>query len=163
MPSRPLPAAALALGLALALAFAGCAGSIAPYDEAAEPARRAALEAELRARLGEAWDQPVPGLAEADLELGKEVWYKNCDPCHGPHGQGDGPRADRMQPRPTDLLAGRTLSQAGEVQVVRDGSPGTGMPAFGGKLPERHLLGAYRYLLWLRTNPPPPPDQRRGP
>lgn len=156
---RLAPARALALALALAFALAGCAGSIAPYDPAGEPARRAALEAGLRAKLGEAWDQPVPGLAEADLELGREVWYKNCDACHGAHGQGDGPRADRMQPRPTNLLAGRTLSQAGELQLLRDGSPGTGMPGFGGKLPDRHILAVYRYLGWLRANPPPPPDE----
>ena len=148
----PTPLAALALLIA-------CAGSIAPYDEAKEPERRAALEASLREKLGDAYDQPVPGLTEADLELGREVWYKNCDPCHGAHGQGDGPRSDRMQPRPTNLLAGRRLSQAGEYQVVRDGSPGTGMAGFGGKLPDRHVLASYRFVGWLRTNPPPPPDE----
>lgn len=131
-----------------------CAGSIAPYDEAAEPARRATLEADLKAKLGEAWDQPVPGVAAADLELGAEVWYKNCDACHGPYGQGDGPRADRMQPRPTNLHAGRTLSAAGEYQVLVDGSPGTGMPAYN-NLPLGHRLAVYRYLVELRTKTPP--------
>ena len=131
-----------------------CAGSIAPYDEAAEPARRDQLETDLKAKLGEAYDQPVPGLTEADLELGAEVWYKNCDACHGPYGQGDGPRADRMQPRPTNLHAGRTLSPAGEYQVIVDGSPGTGMPAFG-NLPERHRLAVYRFLVEQRTKTPP--------
>ena len=144
--------------LVLVLVLA-CAGSIAPYDPAKEPERRATLEASLRAELGDAYDQPVPGLLDADLEEGKEVWYKNCDPCHGPYGQGDGPRADRMMPRPTNLLEGRRLSQAGEYQLVREGSPGTGMPGFGGKLPDHYVLAVYRYVTWLRTHPPPPPEE----
>ncbi len=146
-PLNPFPA--------LLLVLIGCAGSIAPYDEAAEPERRARLEADLRARLGPAWDQPVPGVAEADLQLGAEVWYKNCDPCHGPYGQGDGPRADRMRPRPSNLHDERRLSAAGEYLVIVEGSPGTGMPAFD-SLPERHRLAVARYLAELRTKTPPP-------
>ena len=140
-----------------------CAGSIAPYDEAREPQRRAELEAAVRAKLGPAYDQEVPGLAEADLALGKEVWYKNCDPCHGPHGQGDGPRADRMSPPPADLLTTRRLSTAGELEILRSGSPGTGMAAFGRSLPDHHLLAVTRYIRWLRENPPAPPEEEEKP
>ncbi|MCB9779489.1 MAG: c-type cytochrome [Alphaproteobacteria bacterium] len=136
-----------------------CAGSIAPYDEAKEPERRATLETSLRTELGATYDQPVPGLDAADLALGKEVWYKNCDACHGAHGQGDGPRAVRMKPRPTNFLVGQQLSDAGELQVIREGSPGTGMPAFGRGLPDHHLVAVYRYLQWLRAHPPAPEDE----
>lgn len=139
--------------------LAGCAGSIAPFDPAREPERRATLEADLRAKLGATYDQPVPGLAQADLALGKEVYYKSCDPCHGPHGQGDGPRWDRMQPRPTNFLMGRRLSEAGEVEVIRSGSPGTGMAAFGRGFTDHQVLAVYRYVQWLREHPPLPEEE----
>jgi len=154
VPRLPLTGRLLAYLLLTGRLLTGCAGSIAPYDEAAEPARRQALEASLHERLGDAYDLAVPGLDQADLDQGKEVWHKNCDACHGAHGQGDGPRANRMKPPPSDLLDGQRLPQAAEYQIVRDGSPGTGMPGFGGKLPDHYVLAAYRYVIWLREHPP---------
>jgi len=146
----------------LLLLLTGCAGSIAPYDASQEPARRAALEQHLRTELGPAYDAPVPGLEQADLALGKEIYGKNCDPCHGPYGQGDGPRAIRMMPRPTDLLGTRQLSAAGELGVIDEGSPGTGMPGFGPTMPEGYPMAVYRYVQYLRAHPPPPPDENKG-
>lgn len=143
----------------LLVLLAACAGSIAPYDPAKEPERRAALEAALREKLGAAYDQPLPGLEQADLELGREVYYKNCDACHGAHGQGNGPRADRMHPGPTNFLMGQRLSDAGEYEIIRSGSPGTGMAAFSRGFDDSHMLAAYRYVQWLRANPPAPEDE----
>ena len=67
-----------------------------------------------------------------------------------------------LYPPPADLLTTRRLSTAGELEIIRSGSPGTGMAAFGRSLPDHHLLAVTRYIRWLRENPPAPPEEEKG-
>ena len=114
--------------------------------------RRAQLEVDLRARLGDAYDQPPPGLSGADPERGASVYHKSCGPCHGSTGRGDGPRASSMSPRPTALAGpgASALPDAAQLEVIRSGSPGTGMPGWGRSLPDERLIDVYAYVLTLR-------------
>jgi len=42
-----------------------------------------------------------------NLRLLGAAWYGQlCTPCHGPHGDGDGPRANQLSPRPRDFTKG---------------------------------------------------------
>lgn len=73
-------------------------------------------------------------LLAADLTRGKILYDAHCAACHGIQGDGNGPRAESLTPPPTDFTSGSTMANVSlEVneQVVAQGKPGTGMPAFG--------------------------------
>jgi mono/diheme cytochrome c family protein len=67
------------------------------------------------------------------------LYGQHCAACHGPDGNGDGRAARHLFPRPLNLRADRmrlvgTLNGVPTVedieQVIRQGVPGTAMPAF---------------------------------
>jgi cytochrome c553 len=71
----------------------------------------------------------------AAVERGKATYRESCAPCHGESGRGNGPAADAMKNRPTNLttLAKQKgsfrasdveASIKGTSQVVAHGSPG---------------------------------------
>ncbi len=73
-------------------------------------------------------------------QAGKEIYMKRCMPCHGINGDGNGPTADTLNPRPRDFTRGlfklRTTAwkdaptEADHFRTVSRGIPGTAMPAF---------------------------------
>lgn len=131
-------------------------------------AQMATTREALRATLGTAYDQPVSGLDDADLASGRALFEGLCVACHGVGGQGDGPAAVGLQPPPadfTDAVHSRTYSDAGRVQVIRKGSPGTAMTPFEGTLSERQILDVYAYVRSLRLDtgtPASPHDHPAG-
>ncbi|MFQ5894445.1 MAG: ethylbenzene dehydrogenase-related protein [Nitrospinota bacterium] len=112
-----------------------------------------------------------PGYGDAELQArkpkatpelvakGKEVYEKRCSFCHGEKGDGEGPVADYLHPRPRDFTQGlykfRT-TKTGELPTDEDlfrtvslGVPGTGMPAWGEgtfRLPEAERWGVVFYI-----------------
>lgn len=74
------------------------------------------------------------------IEKGKVVYFKRCSFCHGLLGDGNGPAADFMDPRPRDFTLGTfkfRTTQSGELPTDEDlfrtvsrGLNGTGMQAF---------------------------------
>jgi cytochrome c oxidase cbb3-type subunit II len=67
----------------------------------------------------------------AALVRGATVYAVNCISCHGANGDGHGPAARALLPRPADLT--RKQPDANLVQRVLDqGVPGTSMPAWPG-------------------------------
>jgi len=164
------------------LLLAACGGSTAPA-EAPRPAdhgapaapavdhaamghrapdhmvKMAATRDALRAELKEAYDAPVAGLDSADRTKGKALFDEHCVSCHGATGKGDGPGAAGLEPIPsdfTDTFHAKYYSDAGRLQLVRKGSPGTAMAGFEGKLSEPQLLEVYAYVRTLREPPPRP-------
>ena len=90
---------------------------------------------------------------------GKVVYEKRCGFCHGEKGDGNGPVADYLHPRPRDFTKGlykfRT-TKTGESPTDEDifrtvslGAPGTGMPAWAEgtfRLPEDELWQVVFYI-----------------
>jgi len=88
-------------------------------------------------------DEPSGAMPEATpelLEQGRETYVKRCSFCHGLLGDGEGPAAEFLDPRPRDFTLGvfkfRTTG-SGELPIDEDmfrtvsrGLPGTGMQAF---------------------------------
>lgn len=121
---------------------------MAAYDLAGvEPRKPEKLEASGRAprSLGllpglgppSVWAQARPPEAPEDIEKGKQIYVKRCQVCHGEKGDGKGPVAPYLNPRPRDFTAGifkfRTTG-SGEpptdedlFRVVTRGVPGTAM------------------------------------
>ena len=72
----------------------------------------------------------VPVLATtADLARGQSLYASNCASCHGSHGEGNGPGAVSLRPRPANL-AEHEYSLARLAEVLWQGSAGTAMPAW---------------------------------
>ena len=128
-----------------------CSGEpSAPVDH---DARRATLRQELQARLGPAYEAPVAALASADLEQGAAVYGKSCSACHGDKADGHGHRAGILDPKPANLVGARGrdyYSDAGQLQLVREGISGTGMPPFAHALRDEDIVAAYAYVVSLR-------------
>ena len=90
----------------------------------------------------------APALAQTPAEQGKAVYDRHCTACHGPNGTA-GERA------PAIVISGATGALRGErseaqiLDIVRNGIPGSGMPAWKGRLTEVEIaaLGAYVHAL----------------
>jgi len=85
------------------------------------------------------------GAQQGDAQAGKAVYEKKCALCHGEKGDGKGPAADLLDPRPRDFTTGiykirTTLNKAPTdrdlFDVITRGMPGTFMPAWD-ILPEK--------------------------
>lgn len=69
-----------------------------------------------------------------NLTRGATLFRQDCAPCHGASGQGDGPAAPSIVPKPANLQDEHRMSEVSPFQVfnaIRLGVPGTAMPSFG--------------------------------
>lgn len=84
--------------------------------------------------------------APGDVERGTPVYAQRCAQCHGDHGDGDGPAAAFVYPRPRVFTTGSyklRTTPSGELPtdddlfaVITRGMPGSAMPSFA-MLPEQ--------------------------
>lgn len=92
------------------------------------------------------------------LMHGQAVYMKRCQQCHGVSGDGNGPVAGSLYPRPRDYRPGVfkfTTTPYGAkprrsdlVRVVKRGVPGTSMPSFD-RLADADLEAVVDYVLML--------------
>jgi mono/diheme cytochrome c family protein len=82
-------------------------------------------------------DRPEPPaglLASADArQAGATTFAANCAICHGDDADGRGPRREGIDPPPTNLTLPPWSEPAHAAQTyraIRDGVPGTAMPAW---------------------------------
>jgi len=90
----------------------------------------------------------------SSLNRGFDLYQRHCLPCHGEQGDGRGPSSWGAWPAPRDFrlakfkFAGvldRGLPNDDElVRIVRDGLPGTSMPAWD--LPDAQLRAVLHYI-----------------
>ncbi|MFQ6017424.1 MAG: c-type cytochrome [Kiloniellaceae bacterium] len=117
------------------------------------------------------WELEAPGDAapadsgqrqRADEEGADEaaiprVYRTRCAQCHGAEGEGDGPAADRLYPRPRDFTLGvfkyKTTDADSEFpsdddlrKTIREGLPGTSMPAWEKQLTGPQIDGLIRLI-----------------
>jgi len=102
-----------------------------------------------------------PGEPKADsarIRLGAAVYKRNCRQCHGVTGDGNGPAAVHLLPRPRDYRPavfkftstnyGARPLREDLVRTVHRGIAGTSMPSFR-LLPEKELEAVVDYVLVL--------------
>lgn len=85
----------------------------------------------------------------ASVAAGKAVYDKNCASCHGDTGKGDGRMGEELNPKPSNLTDAEWKhgSTDGEIfKLIHDGSPKTGMKAFGRKLTEHDIWDVVNYI-----------------
>jgi high-affinity iron transporter len=91
---------------------------------------------------------PLAPTALPDLKLGASVYAANCAACHGASGNGDGPLAKQLDPKPiafSDHDRARQRSVFALYQAASQGIAGTAMPAFG-QLSEEDRWAVAMYL-----------------
>jgi mono/diheme cytochrome c family protein len=120
-------------------------------------ARMERVRGELQATLGDAYDAPVPGLDSADAAAGSRLYRRSCETCHGASGKGDGILASGLAMPPadhTDAHHARYYSDAGRMELIRNGIAGTPMVGFSSQLTEQELLDLYAFVSSLRGGEP---------
>ena len=99
-------------------------------------------------------------LGEPDvLDAGRNVYVAQCAHCHGTTGAGDGPTAKYLYPKPRNYhpglykftsTGGATPTRDDLTKILREGIPGTYMPAFSPySLDEDQLAAVVEYVRWL--------------
>ena len=97
---------------------------------------------------------------DRDVNAGKALYARNCAPCHGVGGQGDGDSAAGFATRPANFTDGRLMNRVPDgffIEVIMNGGPAMGlaptMPPFRGNLNEGQ---ARQIVAFLRTLAQPP-------
>jgi mono/diheme cytochrome c family protein len=93
---------------------------------------------------------PAAPAVPAAAQVGAGTLYdRYCLACHGVDGDGAGPAAPWLFPKPRDLVkaqyrwrstgSGQPPTDDDLVRVIKEGAPGTSMPAFGGILSDAQI------------------------
>lgn len=99
---------------------------------------------------------------EKTLELGRDSYELYCAGCHGDSGDGAGPAAKFLDPKPRDfrvgmlkfasVAAGKAPHDDDYIRIINNGLAGTAMPSFR-LVPLREQEAIVAYLRTFRTNP----------
>ncbi|MCP4381330.1 MAG: c-type cytochrome, partial [Hyphomicrobiales bacterium] len=106
---------------------------------------------------------PMPEVTEEFLEQGRAVYFRRCSFCHGLLGDGEGPAAKFLDPRPRDFTLGTfkfRTTESGELPTNEDlfrtvsrGLSGTAMQAFDSDLIKNGLSESDRWavIAYIKT------------
>lgn len=93
------------------------------------------------------------------LQHGRMLYMRHCTHCHGTAGDGQGPTAEYLVPRPRDYRHGifkftsttaqEKVSRDDLHRVLRNGIPGTYMPSFVPMLSDEELGKVVEYVRFL--------------
>jgi mono/diheme cytochrome c family protein len=82
----------------------------------------------------------TPALATGPADAGKAIYDKHCSQCHGEQGDGKGPAAPHLRPRPRDFTSGKfkirttpngALPTDDDLKsIIKRGMPYSSMPAW---------------------------------
>jgi mono/diheme cytochrome c family protein len=92
---------------------------------------------------------PMPKGLVGDIKKGKRFFMGNCATCHGKLGNGEGPRAFFLNPRPRnfhDEYSHTNLNRPTIFSVVTTGKPGTVMPAWGKVLTDQEIANVAEFV-----------------
>ncbi|VAW10096.1 hypothetical protein MNBD_ALPHA09-1098 [hydrothermal vent metagenome] len=106
---------------------------------------------------------PMPEATEAFVEQGRDIYFQRCSFCHGLLGDGEGPAAKYLDPRPRDFTLGTykfRTTESGELPTDKDlfrtvsrGLPGTAMQSFDRDLIKTGLTEEERWqvISYIKT------------
>ncbi|MDZ7362024.1 MAG: ethylbenzene dehydrogenase-related protein [candidate division KSB1 bacterium] len=136
----------------------GLFGAIALFGDASRVAAQAVQTGSLAVTF-----RPTKTLPVSDqlLAIGKKTYNKECAPCHGVDGRGQGETAYLLYPKPRDFLTAqyrlvstweRQLTDIDLYTSISRGIPGSTMPSWA-HLPEETRWGLVHYIKSFAENP----------
>ncbi len=92
---------------------------------------------------------PFPNKLKGNPKAGESFYMHNCIVCHGPNGDGNGPRAYFITPRPRNFTSEQSRESYGRLQLfdaVTHGKRGTVMPAWGKVLTDQQVADVAEFV-----------------
>lgn len=88
---------------------------------------------------------PVP-ITKESLERGKEIFEKKCATCHGAKGDGKGPMAARLSPKPTNFHEHHQMEMSGGQFFWKIRTGKGPMPSYKKELTEQETWELVNYI-----------------
>lgn len=91
----------------------------------------------------------MPKNLKGDAAKGAGFYMSNCSTCHGTTGDGRGPRAYFINPKPRNFLHPASRSELNRVAMfnaVKEGKLGTEMPAWGKVLTDQEIADVSEFV-----------------
>lgn len=111
-------------------------------------------------------DAPMPFGLRPDAAAGRAFFMANCFTCHGPKGDGKGPRSKFISPPPRDFLtedARRRYNRPALFKAIALGKAGTVMPAWSKVLDEQQIanVAEFVYTAFIRPDAAEATDKKK--
>ena len=93
--------------------------------------------------------QPFADGIFGDPNEGREIFVRNCFVCHGVKGDGQGPRAFFINPKPRNFISTdskRALNRPKIYTAVHGGLPGSVMPAWSKVLSDQEVANVAEFV-----------------
>jgi mono/diheme cytochrome c family protein len=104
-------------------------------------------------------DLPLPNNLAGNIDTGLAFYLQNCTDCHGTDGDGTGPRAYFIFPKPRNFLLPANqarLNRPTLFKAIKEGVPGREMPAWGKVLSDQQIADIAEYVFQTFINPDSP-------
>jgi len=101
---------------------------------------------------------PMPLGLKGDPAKGGVFFMTNCFTCHGPKGDGEGPRAYFISPPPRNFLlesSRQRLNRPVLFEAITNGRLGTNMPAWGKVLTNQEIADVAEFVFQNFISAPP--------
>jgi mono/diheme cytochrome c family protein len=85
----------------------------------------------------------------ADLETGRDIFYKHCKACHGDKGNGKTFAANVLNPPPKNFTSEKTKKELTEERMIHSvtkGRKGTAMMPWESNLTEQEIRSVVHYI-----------------
>lgn len=92
---------------------------------------------------------------DESIETGKNIYEANCSACHGVNGEGDGPSAASLNPKPRNYKKdgfkyGSSLEEVR--RTIIEGIEGTAMPEWSEILTDEQITQVAEYVKTLAAS-----------
>ena len=95
------------------------------------------------------FNQPISATLLGNTQTGQVYYLQNCIACHGTSGDGDGPRAYFIYPRPRNFLHPTSKARFNRpilFNAIKQGVSGREMPAWGKVLSDQQIADITEYV-----------------
>ena len=92
---------------------------------------------------------PMPNGLKGNVSKGETFFLDNCATCHGKTGDGRGPRAYFINPKPRNFLhaaSRQVLNRVELFEMIAEGRPGTDMPAWNKVLSPQEIANVAEFV-----------------